>query len=93
MKKTEKREVKYFRDTVVSLSCDLCKRRSPTSFDWANSPNFVDEITITRRCGNVWPEGDFTDTTEVDLCPGCFERFLNWLKEQGGSYTERPTCD
>jgi hypothetical protein len=74
------------------LVCDLCGTESKSPDEWSDKNYNVAETEIRMRFGDVFPEGDFSKTTEFDICPDCFEdKLIPWMKLQGAVPTERDT--
>lgn len=86
MKKYKK--IKTESNILDEMKCDLCKKTSK-NYGWDKGLCEVDEIKIERRVGKQYPECGWGTIYEVDLCPSCFNKFLSWLEEQGGSFTEK----
>ncbi len=57
----------------VRLKCDICGEKSSGAYDWAKNCYEVEETTIEWKTGYSYPEGNFFDVFECDICPKCFE--------------------
>ena len=51
--------------------CDFCGEETGAEGVFA-----VDEVRITRSKGTSYPEGDFLDKTNIDMCGSCFNDML-----------------
>lgn len=83
---TIREEQKIFttRRGVDKIKCELCEAVSVDEHDWKNGYD-VGQVEVKLRVGNVFPEGDFTETTVLDICPGCFaSKLIPWFESQGG---------
>lgn len=70
------------------MKCELCENTSHDS-DWSPGLYEVTEPEVSLREGSSYPEGDFTKTTYLDICPKCFkEKLIPWFLEQGGAVRE-----
>jgi len=66
---------------VESHICDLCKQPIVRGARFDASKCVVDMVT-----GNVFPEGDFTETTRFDVCVDCFEgKLMPLLQKEFGA--------
>ena len=66
------------REVVVKVTCDLCKK------EIKEEGYQVNEVTITHRTGDNYPEMGSGEEASVDMCGECFELKLTpWLKSQG----------
>lgn len=63
---------------LVTTTCDLCTREITTGrFE-------VNEVEISCKTGESYPEGGNGVITEIDMCQTCFiEKLIPWLKSQG----------
>jgi hypothetical protein len=57
------------------IKCDCCGREKKGS-DWGDNCFHEAETVVMIRDGDIYPEGDYTKTVEVDLCPPCFKSKL-----------------
>lgn len=85
MKITEENIVTYTEEKLVEIRCDLCNSIA-TNGDWNKSNWGVEEIEISYRGGNAYPECGDGVSYSIDLCPKCFkEKLVPWLNEQGAN--------
>lgn len=83
MKTYRKREVSYTRTIVDETFCDLCKSKIKKDRGYD-----VNEVTIELEEGSHYPEGKFTETSSVDMCPDCFKgKLVPWLESCGAEIT------
>ena len=71
----------YKRKMTSSILCDVCKRETKkitgdTKTDWAIDHFDIDETTLLRKDGAVYPEGGSWIETSCDLCPKCFQKHV-----------------
>ncbi len=62
------------------VTCDLCGEETDNSgFD-------VDNVEVTCRTGEQYPECGSGEEIEVDMCSDCFKnKLVPWLEEQGAT--------
>lgn len=72
-------------DTVVdSLRCDICHRKAEGD-NWTKDMYDAAETVVRWKAGTSFPEGGSGATTEIDICPECFEtKLIPWVESQGG---------
>lgn len=80
--KTE--QVKYEKEVIDKLICDLCKREAKTpSKDWSAISYEIAEVIIKYRFGESYPESGSGETFSFDICPDCFkQKLIPWFKSQ-----------
>lgn len=67
---------------MVEESCDLCGKINIG--DWGAGGYSVEEIEISHKDGESYPEGGRGTEYEVDMCPDCFKnKLIPWLESQG----------
>lgn len=74
------------RTIVEHTACDLCGFTTKNTNNWGGKSSYdVDETTIEMQQGNNYgADGGNIKTTEVDICPTCFEKkLIPWLRTQG----------
>jgi len=73
----------YF--VVIRMKCDLCGRESTKPAQgWEENSFQVEEIEISHRSGEQYPESGSGDKIEIHLCPECFRnKLVPWLQSQG----------
>ena len=56
------------KSVVDKVTCDLCNReiKKPDRYG-------IDDITVSRREGNGYPDGGWGTETTFDVCGECFE--------------------
>ena len=66
------------RTKVVKVTCDLCQGEIKNKrFD-------LNEVTVSHKTGESYPEGGMGELAEVDMCGTCFtEKLVPWLEAQG----------
>lgn len=65
----------------VSTTCDLCSAEIDPSRHGCYE---VDEVEISHRTGNSYPEGGAGDKISVDMCGHCFtSKLMPWLESEG----------
>ena len=69
-------------ETVTDfIECDLCGNRIEKEVGYG-----VNEVTISHRKGDNYPEGGSGEEMSVDMCESCFTlKLIPWLREQGAS--------
>jgi len=69
---------------LIKVSCDLCGAVAHSIDDWSTRGYGIDEITISQKDGDSYPEGGSGTEYNVDMCPKCFkEKLIPWLESQG----------
>jgi hypothetical protein len=66
-------------EVVDHVTCDLCRRPIP------DERFKVDEVEVSRRQGDVFPEGGSGTTTSFDICGECWEQILAPFLERMGA--------
>ena len=97
MKRYEKRTTAREHDVLVEMKCDLCGRASrrfsdgSASDDWEEASGYdIEQVKIEYESGQSYPEGRFTTTESVDMCPDCWrDKLVPWLRAQGATVSER----
>ena len=83
----------YDENTCVIVRCDLCGAEAPNPGWWDNPWTYgygVERVNISYESGDSFPEGRFTKTMFVDVCPDCFvSKVIPWLKSQGATISEK----
>lgn len=93
--------MKHYEDRVIperidrvckNVTCDLCGATSK-SYDWTSGVYEVNEtdvnVVIKHKSGESYPSGGWGTTSEIDMCPKCFqEKLIPWVKSQGGNVRE-----
>lgn len=75
-------EVKAIRDVIEETICDLCRCIIVAPKGLCRA----DDVTVSYRVGDTFPEGGSGTVTEFDICSKCFEsKLIPWLEEQGAS--------
>jgi len=79
------------RQVLDHKTCDLCGKKTTKNLgpnnwdapDWHFEETDV-SMTIKHETGESYPEGIFSETCEIDICPECFQhKLIPWLKAQG----------
>ena len=72
-------------DTLTCLACGRPGEES-WSADWydvASTKIKISKVLVEADKGKAYPEDQFGERLEVDLCPVCFEqKLLPWLRAQ-----------
>jgi len=65
-------------EELVKTTCDMCHKKIDTQrFE-------VDEVKISHRTGQSYPEGGQGDEVSIDMCGECFTNKLTpFLKSEG----------
>jgi hypothetical protein len=70
------------------MKCEICENKSSDP-DWSPGQYEVTEPIVSLREGTSYPEGDYTTTVILDICPECFrKKLIPWFEAQGGSVRE-----
>lgn len=66
---------------IDKITCDICGANVNRGGLYE-----IDEVSVERRTGTIYPEGGAGTETKVDLCGECFEsKLIPWLKAQGAN--------
>lgn len=67
------------REVEDHVTCDMCGAEIKKDGNYE-----VDEVNVSHRVGNNYPECGCGETTIVDLCGNCFDgKLVPWLSSQG----------
>lgn len=89
MRTYQKKRVTRIEYTCTTF-CDVCKKPIDSSDIYRE-----DEVTIEAKIGNIFPEGDNRNVTELDCCLDCFRDKVKPLleRELGAKFHERDADD
>lgn len=83
------------RTETLAVVCDFCGKRVEGAgimygrTEWKRPLMGEHEyVTVACRTGNIWPEGDFTQTRSFDCCADCFDEKIAPLAITGPRLTE-----
>ena len=83
------------KERVREVICDVCGRgRGQSDYprgcvDWKDGGYQVDEVTVTHKVGESYPEGEFTRLYYFDLCSSCWTtKLVPFLQSLGAAEQE-----
>lgn len=72
---------------LIKTTCDICNNEIKNLEFYK-----FDEVTISHRYGERWPEGGNSETLDLDICPECFKNkilpFIEKLANKNFTYSE-----
>lgn len=77
-------------EAVEGVKCDLCGQVSNEAGSWSQGLYETDEITVSRRHGEQYPEGGSVKEESYHVCPNCWE---NKLKPFFAKFGADPTIE
>jgi hypothetical protein len=74
----------YTKKVEDRVTCDLC------GDDIVEKHHEVNEVTVSYRYGESYPEEGWGQEVKVDMCGKCFKlKLMPWLSSQGVQLIER----
>ena len=78
---------------LIEKSCDICGKKSERSDSWINEGFDKEQTEVSFTSGSYYPEGQYGNTIEFDICPECFFNKLKPFIESFGGVAEEREFD